>query len=171
MYFWNIHALRRGLQKKRLPEPEVFSYFLAVLMLEAVIWELGTLLAEGAESDGWDYVGVFGNLALTLAGTVLAYRANGGAAGRQFIERYFPVFWVLTIRFLVWTVPLFAVAGAAYFILWPGDTDADTGGGAMQTFDRIVMFAGWGLLVLFYYRLYVHLRFIARTGRAATPSK
>ena len=164
MYFWNIQALRRDLQVSRPGEGEVFGYFLAVLMLETLIWESGTLWASNPDPGFWDVLGLVGNLTIMLIGTVLAYRANDGANGRDFLARYFPLFWVLTIRFLAISIPILAAVFVVVLSLAGGDTEAETG--ELPALVPALALTGWVLMAWFYYRLVVHMQAVANPGSA-----
>jgi hypothetical protein len=164
MYFWNLRALKRDLVAATLTESQLFRYFLAVLMFEAALWQLLALFPSEAEPGLWEYLDVAAALVLTLAGTVIAYRVNGAGDGRNFLGRYFPIMWVLTVRFLAGLVPLMVVLVGALLVAggWFAEPDA----GAEDAADVMwaVAVAAWAITVLFYYRLAVHVRDVARGG-------
>ena len=41
------------------------------------------------------------NTAITIIGTIYCYRCNGGSNGTSFLERYFVIGWVVTIRYII----------------------------------------------------------------------
>ena len=163
MYLWNIQTLKKKLAKQGLTEAQTFSYFLAVLTLETFVFQLAALFPETDPTDVWDYVEYVGALIFTVGGTLLAYKANGGASGRQFLTRYFPLMWVLTIRFLVFMIPILIVAGLLMFgfsdTLFDTEEEVD-----LIHIDRILLVASWLWFMVFYYRLAVHMRDVAKTA-------
>jgi hypothetical protein len=162
MYFWNMRALKRDLIATGLPESQLFRYFLAVLMFEAALWQLLALFPSEAEPGPWDYLDVTASLALTLAGTIVAYRVNGAGDGRNFLGRYFPIMWVLTVRFLAGLVPLMVVLIGALLVASGWFTEPDAGPEDAADVMWVVTVATWAVTVLFYYRLAVHVRDVAR---------
>lgn len=164
MYFWNLRALKRDLIATGLPESQLFKYFLAVLMFEAALWQLLALFPSEAEPGLWDYLHVAVALAMTLAGTIVAYRVNGAGAGRNFLGRYFPLMWVLTVRFLAGLVPLMAVLVGALLVAGGWFAEPDAGTEEVDDVVWAVTVATWAVTALFYYRLAVHVRDVARGG-------
>lgn len=164
MHFWNIRALKRELIAAPLPESRLFGYFLAVVMIEAALWQTLVLFPSDQEPGLWDYLSVVGGLALTLGGTLLAFRVNGAAHGRNFLGRFFPLFWVLSVRFLVMATPVAALAIGAAMVAdgWLTDPEAAAEDGSAITMG--VTIVTWAVTVLFYYRLAAHVRDVARSA-------
>ncbi len=160
MYFWNIKALKKELVANTLTESQVFAYFLTMLTLNALVYESIPLFPSAEETTAWDYAGYVGSVVFTLGGTLLAYRVNGGSAGKDFLRRYFPLMWVLTVRFLVVLLPLFVVALIPMFYFF-GTEAADEDS---VTLSMYVVIMGWAWFLAFYYRLAVHMRDVARAA-------
>jgi uncharacterized membrane-anchored protein YitT (DUF2179 family) len=158
MHFWNIAALKQRLVTNELSEAGAFAYFLAVMALQTLVWEVFALF-PAEEPDAWGYGGAAGSIVLTVAGTLLAFRCNGGADGVCFLARYFALYWVLTIRFLVWTVPAAVVVFVS--ILFAHDSLFGSEE-SMVAVSRWAVVATWLWLALYYYRLAVHIRDVAR---------
>ena len=161
MYFWNIKALKKELVANALTESQVFAYFLAVLTLETVTFQLTTLFPGTEDADVWDYVGYVGSVVFTVGGTLVAYRQNGGSAGRGFLARYFPLLWVLTVRFLVFLLPFLVLAmiPMVYFSEALFGTDAE--GEDFAALSMVVVMLSWVWFLVFYYRLAIHVRDVA----------
>ena len=161
MYFWNIKALKKVLVANALTESQVFAYFLAVLTLETVTFQLTTLFPGTEDADVWDYVGYVGSVVFTVGGTLVAYRQNGGSAGRGFLARYFPLLWVLTVRFLVFLLPFLVLAmiPMVYFSEALFGTDAE--GEDFAALSMVVVMLSWVWFLVFYYRLAIHVRDVA----------
>jgi hypothetical protein len=164
MYIWNIKALKKELVANVLTESQVFAYFLAVLTLETLMFQLVSLFPGTGETGVWDYAEYAGSVIFTVGGTLVAYRMNGGSAGRDFLVRYFPLMWVLTIRFLVFLLPLLVLAmiPMAYFSGTLFGTDA--AGEDFAALSMYVVILSWVWYLAFYYRLAVHLRDVARAA-------
>lgn len=134
MYFWNIKGLKKDISEHRLSEAHIFYYILFYIGLSAASLELvGYFPAE--DSNSWDYIQSGLNILIAIAGTIAVYRANGGAAGSRFAEKYFSIGLVVLIRFLPIFIPIL-VAIFAYHgmsIDWSSpDVEADLGTGWLE---------------------------------------
>lgn len=110
----------------------------------------------------WDHIGDLIEIIAILSGTIYCYKANGGARGRQFLQRYFSVSWVVGQRILSVMIPALIVymigvvsAGIAL--------DSPQGAFCQCLFNT-------ALTVLIYWRIGHHLRFIADTGNKPIPA-
>ena len=164
MYLWKIKTLKKDLVANRLTEPQLFSYFLAMLTLDILVYELATLFPSTEESTVWDYVGYVVSVVFTVGGALVAYRVNGGNAGKDFLRRYFPLMWVLTIRFLVFMVPIFVLAAIPMFTLSDAIFGTETAGEDSAALIKYIVVLGWAWALVFYYRLAVHLHAVARAA-------
>lgn len=162
MYLWNIKALKKNLGTKALTEAETFWYFFAVITLETLFYNMTSLFPGDEPLEVWDYVEYLGAVIFTLGGTYVVYRANSGASGRQFLSRYFPLMWVLTIRFLVFMIPILFVAGFVMFNFSDALFGAEAEEADFPVFSRAVLIASWIWFLVFYYRLAVHMRDVAK---------
>jgi uncharacterized membrane-anchored protein YitT (DUF2179 family) len=100
----------------------------------------------------------------TVGGALVAYRMNGGSAGRGFLARYFPIMWVLSVRFLVFMFPLLVVATIPMFFFSEALFGAEAGGEDFTALSMYVVILSWVWFLVFYYRLAVHLRDVARAA-------
>lgn len=164
MYLWKIKALKKELAANALTESQVFAYFLAMLTLDTLMFQLAPLLPGTGDTNVWDYVGYVGSVVFTVGGALLAYRMNGGSAGRGFLARYFPLMWVLSVRFLVFLLPLLVVAMIPMFYFSEALFGTDAAGEDFTTISMYVVMASWVCFLVFYYRLAVHLRDVARAA-------
>lgn len=164
MYLWNIKALKKNLRTQALTEAQIFWYFFAVLTLETLFFHLTSLLPGDELIDLWDYVEYVGAVIFTIGGTYVVYRANDGASGRHFLTRYFPLMWVLTIRFLVFMIPILIVMGLLAFSFSDTLFDANAEEADFPVFSRAVLAASWIWFLVFYYRLAVHMRDVAKAA-------
>ncbi len=164
MYIWNIKELKKELAATALTESQLFAYFLAVLTLETLMFQLVVLFPGTGDADVWDYAEYVGSVVFTVGGTLVAYRMNGGSAGRDFLTRYFPLMWVLTVRFLVFLLPLLVVAMIPMFYFSEVLFGADAAGDDFAALSMYVVMLSWAWFLVFYYRLAVHLRDVARAA-------
>lgn len=162
MYLWNIKALKKELVANTLTEAQVFGYFLAMLTLDTSMYQLATLFPGTEETTVWDYVGYAVSVVFTVGGALVAYRVNGGGAGRDFLRRYFPLMWVLSVRFLAYLLPVFVVATIPMVYFSDAIFGAETAGEDAAALIKYVVLLSWAWVLVFYYRLAVHLDAVAR---------
>lgn len=129
---------------------------LAFLVVVSLIVEFG--LQYALPATAMDHVAAVANVIILVFGTLLAYAANGGDPGMDFLGRYVALSWVLGIRVFVGMVALLAVALAYFEATAPGSTD---GPGPFDTISAIIAVLANGIL---YWRLAVHIRQVASTA-------
>jgi len=56
--------------------------------------------------SAWDGLEALWGILLAVVGTIYTYRQNGGAEGRHFLQRYFAVGWVVSVRWLAVSIPV-----------------------------------------------------------------
>ncbi|RUO73404.1 hypothetical protein [Idiomarina ramblicola] len=143
MYFWNIDALKRDFLQERFSQTQAFYYL--VLMLVLFTLPIGVL---GDNTTVWDKASLWAELALVVFGTTAAYKSNGGRDGRQFLERYVALSWVLFIRLLPLVI-LLGIIASIFREIFIGDA-----GYSFTGYD----FAAVVLIGFFYYwRLSHHM--------------
>jgi hypothetical protein len=155
MYWWNIEALKQDLAHGALPGHGGFVYFFAVLVVDSLMIATWGLFPTAGEGNVWDYLYAGGYLLIVLTGTLILYRRNGGARGKLFLERYFPLLWVVGVRFLVFSVPLMLL-----WIIWSLNLEAED---AVETGPENV--ASLAVFILYYWRLAVHLGQVRAAAR------
>jgi hypothetical protein len=109
MYFWRIGELKIKLLSASLTERETLPYFIVFLALTAVV-----PLFPSETMNLWDYLGVGWTALLVVIGTIYLYRRNGGDAGIHFVQRYFAIGWVATVRWTALVAPLFIVSNPLF---------------------------------------------------------
>lgn len=110
-YVWNTAFVKESLRKERLSEAASFKYFLAIMVFD---WLQFTLIATTPTPSIslWSAAGSWATFAITVFGLPYLYRKNGGADGKQFLLRYFPlsitVGWKFVVAMLValWLAPV-----------------------------------------------------------------
>ncbi len=120
MYFWKIEALKEDIKSNKFTEKDRFVYGLIYIVLCAAGME--AMIRLPIESPNiWDTIGSLGNILIPLIGTIIAYRSNGGATGKDFLGRYFSIGFVVSIRFLVLLIPMCAALVAYYIYAFPDE--------------------------------------------------
>ena len=156
MYWWNLDRLRAELANDQFDEGSRFAYLLACALMTSLAIQLP---GGDPAPDGSSYLIAFVHLLTIAGGTWWAYRQNGGADGRQFLERYLSLSWVITLRFFALVVVL-GIAYVASTALW--DPPADAGYWPAVT--------GWLFELAIYQRLGHHIRKVAQAGTTAAAS-
>lgn len=108
MYLWNINRLRNALAAGALDERARFFYMFWWIAVYSV-----PLLMPGQAwpEDSWAVAGNTVLVLTSLGGTYGMYYLNGGAAGRDFLDRYLSLGCVYSLRFF--TVGMLAAIGLA----------------------------------------------------------
>jgi len=163
MYFWQIRRLREDLAAGVVSERHAFYYYLGTALLGALLYEA---VANGPPSEGsaGDVLDGAMYIGSVVVGLVRRYRQNGGAAGREFLQRIVPVAWVMWWRLVAVAAVFFVAVGVYQWLTTgtPGRTEA----------PAVVILMN--LLYLgMYWRTGVHMRWVADhagNGHAVTPS-
>jgi len=112
MRWWNLSAAKRDLISGELTSRQLLPYVLAFGLLETGSIELSFLAPVSEDLGTTQILLVLLTLVLTVLGLLYVYRENGGAVGKQFLERLLVLGWVTGIRFAVFLLLLFVVTGA-----------------------------------------------------------
>lgn len=99
-YLWSTRFVRQRLRSESLSESITFRYFLAIMAFD---WLQFTLIATTPTPriSQWSVANSWLTFAVTVLGLVYLYRRNGGASGKQFLRRYFPLSVTVGWKFLV----------------------------------------------------------------------
>jgi hypothetical protein len=155
MRWLDIKAVKQEI--RAAPEQCSFKYFLGTLVSYSVSYL--PLFQPKAKPSVHDWIRGLIYFVIIVAGTIHCHRANGGHRGKHFLQRFFPVAWVMGWRYgflgafiwLVWLlaiVPFFSVVGLE----------------DQKTLQRAVLTALMAVcLVLMYYRIGGHLRDLANS--------
>lgn len=156
MYFWRIDRLKSELRDREVPARDVLGYVTAFL----VLWTVPQILPTGEASiSGTDVALMVVLILITVGGLWAAYRANGGAEGRDFAGRLLAIGWVLGLRLMaLWMVclPLLFIIAFA------------TGGIKDTPSDLAILGGAWTFMLItslvFYWRLLHHLGDVRRAA-------
>ena len=151
MYFWNIEALKEEIIKRQFTSRRVFPYVVLYAGLYAILIELSMYFPYGEqEINLWTYILSVLNVLIPILGTAYVYRANGGAAGKDFASKYFGIGFVVGVRFVVYFVPLI---GIVIFYWYSAYADAEF---YPTTLLEVTVFSVW--YAALYFRIAKHIR-------------
>ncbi len=96
---------------------------------------------------------------LAVVGTVYIFRQNGGAGGKNFLQRYFAIGWVVGTRWLV----TFAIVSVVFYgMLMAMNADIDIESTSWHGFLFVAVAE-----TAFYWRVGSHVRDIAKREKSA----
>ncbi|WP_152996235.1 hypothetical protein [Pseudoalteromonas sp. H105] len=101
MYFWKIESLKSDLREGNLTQSNDLKYLAGTL----VLFVLASFPSDTVNL--FDYFNILLGVLSVICGTALCFFANGGNQGSDFLRRYLSISWVVGIRLLVTTVPIF----------------------------------------------------------------
>lgn len=147
MYLLSIKKLKNSILAGQFSEADRFKYLFVFLLIETLLYEYVSTFAR-PDPEWWDYLSLLLSVTLVAGGTYAAYLANGAAAGRDFVARYFAVNLVVTCRFMLISLPLY-MGWIVYLIQNNIEFSEED-----QLFDLLFTLC-WGALL--YYRIYRHM--------------
>lgn len=157
MYFWKINDLKIILASDKLSQRTLFGYILITFLLYQIVVESMLVWPAEQEESGDIYVAIL-NIMIVGFGIYFCYLSNGKGNGKYFAERFFSLSFVVSIRLIVFTLPLafmvFAGAGAYLGYQYGADADISSLYTAIDYF-----FMGW--MIFFYWRTGSHINSIA----------
>lgn len=95
MYIWKIDKLNAELISGELDESESFKYLMASTILYAL-----SLIHYEAPSEYDTLAGIVAVL-ISAVGLWYIYKCNGGKNGKNIIQRYIAIGWVVFVRLLI----------------------------------------------------------------------
>ncbi len=144
MYFWRIEELKSKVIASPLTDREVLPYLLIFVGITGLI-----PIFPVESMTLWDYVGAVWTFLLAVFGTIYVYRCNGGATGKDFLQRYLAIGWVVTIRWAAIVMPLFVLL---IFAVDPSSEETEWYVGLFFVLAEVVL----------YERIGHHIRAVAR---------
>ena len=147
--FWKIEALKTDIRGGTLTEKQKFIYaFIYLFSCEALINVAGFTPLEGLNM--WDGVYSVSSLIIMTVGTLLAFKANGGVFGTDFLGKYFSISFVVAIRFAVILIPIMAGVFSYSYYAFPEDNEFPST--FWNTTPGIIWYAA------LYWRVVVHIK-------------
>jgi hypothetical protein len=96
MYFWRIERLKREMAICPLSESETLPYLIVYITCTTIF-----SFVPYTFTNIWDTLSAIFSAFLAVVGTIYIYRQNGGVDGQYFLQRYFAISWVVTLRLLL----------------------------------------------------------------------
>lgn len=152
MYFWKIEELKSQFRQNEFRDKQIFAYLLLFVTLTGLAM-FGLIYTPSASRNVWAYLTDSIYVIAPILGTIVRYRANRGANGTQFADKYFSIGFVLFIRFLPF-IAVLMVPSTIYGMSLYSDTDLSP-----YTLLDVVLNAAW--LAAYYWRFAVHLHELA----------
>lgn len=147
MYFWNINQLKEDIRTNKLTESKRFKYAIVTLAVFAIGMESRVSLEN---INIWDDISSISIILIQIVGIFFAYKANNGSMGTDFLGRYFAIYFVVSIRFLVFVIPV--IIGVLLYYFYAFDFEEGIPSTSVDTIPFII----WtGIL---YWRVYVHIK-------------
>jgi len=148
MYWVRLHRLKNELIEGRVSEHQAFPYFLAVLIVDAILINSSLAFPGGDFTpDVISLAQIIIPVAIIVIATLLLYHTNGSTEGRSFFVRYFSLVWVVGIRFMPFAA---AILGAWFYFVFFEAGEYEPGWQAIALWSSI-----YGL---YYWRVWVHFR-------------
>ena len=148
MYFWNIEKLKQDIKNGGLSESMQFKYFL--------IWIILTIFAELSyvDSNFSDIKYEFAtDLLFTILGTIYLYKCNGGANGKDFLQKYISIGLVVFFRIILYFIAFMILL--TILLAFSEISDAQ--------YDNLVNYIITPILLLVYYwRAGIHIKDVAK---------
>lgn len=108
MYFVSINGLKKDFLEGKVTEKESLKYLIGMIILYGISPSQGNT-ADGATMLAAAIVG----LAISIIGLICAYKSNNGSSGNQFLVKYIAISFVVSIRFILISIPFVIVILAA----------------------------------------------------------
>lgn len=172
MYFWDIKQLRYDLAAGPMRRSENVLYFLAIILFSSIFYEIGQyiILAMPKTPKISQYrlymsgVTVISSLALFIVAYMINIYID---RGDHFYARVFPIFWVLSIRFIVFcTTIMLALIG---FIALVAKKQATTSAPLPTHIEDLVnLILISALQILFCIRFWIHMYYTAKESSIYT---
>lgn len=142
MYLWKIESLKEDIKNGDFKDKELIPYVVVSAGLYAASIEIvGYLPYE--DTNAWRYVLSIFNVLIPIAGTIYAYKYNGGANGMNFASKYFSIGFVVGIRFVVYLIPLMVLMITYWVVVFADQEEWPT------TILEVVLFSSWYAFLYF----------------------
>lgn len=97
MYLWNIKKLKEELIARPLPEVESLKYLIA----NTILYFASILFFALIETNIWDIYSIASHFIILSVAIIYFYRCNGGKSGNNFLQNFFSLSWVVSIRLTI----------------------------------------------------------------------
>ena len=101
MYWFNIKALKDDLKKGKLTQKDQMLYLLATFTFATIMQELATYFPIEDSATYLDYIDSLLYLVILISGIIYSYIVNGANSGKNFMQRYISISFVLGVRYTI----------------------------------------------------------------------
>ena len=150
MYFLRIKRLKNSLIENPLSEKTAFYYFLLYVFLNSLLISI-----DIEDKNIWDIFDSFFMVIGTVLGTIFLFLKNNGAKGSYFLQRYFSIGWVISIRFTLMCYIPFIIVLISFRSLY-GDISEGS------TWYQSILFVA--IYILYYWRFGIHISQVAQNA-------
>lgn len=99
--FFSTEKIKTKIQTNKLTEGQLFLYFYAILVYDAIGFTQGWLSIAGKPVTYSTVAIIWGNLLITVVGLIVLFISNGGYRGKQFLTKYFSFSFTVGIKYAV----------------------------------------------------------------------
>ena len=142
MYLWKIESLKKDIVDGSFTDKQLIPYMVLYAGLYALGIEITGYLPY-KDINNWTYALSALNVFIPIAGTIYAYKRNGGGDGENFASKYFSIGFVVGVRFIIYLIPLMVLM-IVYWVIVFGEQEKLT-----TTFVEVFLFATWHALLYF----------------------
>jgi len=96
MYWFHLGKLKEELAGPGIPEKDRKNYLLALMLTYSAMNLLGM-----REAGFWEISAGIVEVILMAVSVLLAWKSNGKSSGRDFLDRYLSILWVVYLRVLI----------------------------------------------------------------------
>lgn len=148
MYFWNINKLKKDIKNNTFTEKDRFLYGFIYIGLGIIATE-AIMFMPKEKLNSCDIFDAISTSIIAITGIILAFKANGGASGIDFLGKYFSISFVITIRFTILFIVSNTILQVYYVFAYP---DQDIVG---TTFLESLILLFWNSLL--FWRIIKHI--------------
>lgn len=155
MYIWNKKALEQKLIADSLTEREKFSYVFVLTISYSLAASIGAFLPQ--EVSEIAIIGHVVILLLTVIGIIWCFQINQNGDGKNFVERFICMGWILSVRVLLLYFAFLIAISVGLTLAYPEQYQESFNGPSI-IWDILL---GGGVTLIYYWRIAVSITTIA----------
>lgn len=147
MYFFNINGIKKQFIEGKFTDKDLLPYLIISIVFYIVLTEINYYFPVNANIA--DYTMTLLSLIISITGILYAYHCNGRGEGKDFASKFFSIGFVVLIRFLVFSIPLFFLIIIFEGVRFHDQEEIPT------TFFQVIILSIWE--ALYFYRTAKHI--------------
>lgn len=148
MYFWNIKKLSEELKAGTLSAGAQFWYMFLSTLILAFVFYVYPYIQQEEFYDDYDVMLDASSGSMMILSTIVAYWANNGRNGKDFILRLMSISWVLSVRWLVLImIPTIIIVS----LIFGGEGQPDNQD-SLATMEEVIIYSITNLIYLIWIR-------------------